>query len=40
MDYVNIEVQLNNGKKIKLQFLERVFQESDLKKMTGYNAVN
>lgn len=40
MDYVNIEVQLNSGKKIKLQFLERVFQESDLKKMTGYNAVN
>lgn len=40
MDYVNIEVQLNSGKKIKLQFLERVFQESDLKKMTGYNAVS
>lgn len=37
MDYVNLEAQLSNGKKIKLQFLERVFTEYDLKKINGYS---
>ena len=40
MDYVNLEAQLRNGKKIRLQFLDRIFTEYDLKKIRGYYATN